>query len=148
MEPELLRLRAKRRHIHRQLDRYQPLVARLVASLAETEAAIHVVEPQLFLHPRRFKPNPYGFVRGEVPRLALAMLRNAGRPLAVADIAVRLLAAKGITHPDWRATKRTREQVQQSFARLRRRGVIRNIGDGPRALRQLVAVSQQRDSTY
>jgi hypothetical protein len=50
--------------------------------------------PELELPPRFRKPNPV-FARGELPRLALAILREAGEPLPIAAIAVRALKAKG-----------------------------------------------------
>ena len=59
-----------------------------------TEAAIQRIAPELNLPPRRYRPNPY-FKRGELPRLALDIMREAGEPLATRTIAARALAAKG-----------------------------------------------------
>ena len=76
---KLRNLREKRRYLHRQMDRWEPLLARLRANLAETEAAILAIAPGLKLPPRRYAPNPC-FARGELPRLILQMLaRLTGR---------------------------------------------------------------------
>jgi len=134
---DLTNLRRKRRYIHRQLDRYEPLVTRLRASLAETEAGIAAIAPELNLPPRRYAPNPH-FARGELPRLALAILRDAGRPLSTREIAVRALARKGVTLPDRRTMKMARVRVQQAFARFVARGIARNVGSARAGKRELI----------
>jgi hypothetical protein len=133
----LANLRRKRVYIHKQLDRWEPLVARLRASLAETEAAIQAIRPELQLHPRRYGRNPY-FARGELPRVAMDVMREAGEPLAVRTIAVRALAAKGIALPDPRAMRWTRLRLQQVMARWQAKGVVRTVGSGRETRRELV----------
>jgi hypothetical protein len=125
----LTTLRRRRLYIHRQLDRYEPFVERLRENLADCNAAIQAIRPELPLPPRRYQPNPY-FARGELPRLALAIMREAGEPLGVREIAVRALASKGITLPDRRAMKLTRLRLHQAFIRFRERGILRTIGSG------------------
>ena len=53
MNPELVKLRRCRLYTHKQLDRYELLVARLRAKLAETEAAIQALAPEVPLPHRR-----------------------------------------------------------------------------------------------
>lgn len=126
--PDLANLRRKRRYIHRQLDRWEPLVARLRESLAETEAAIQAVAPELTLLPRRYKPNP-NFARGELPRLVREIMREAEGPMSTRDIAVKALARKGFTLPGPGTMKRTRLRVGQLFAAWGKAGKIRTMGD-------------------
>lgn len=130
-------LRRRRLYIHRQLDRYEPLVERLRENLADCNAAIQAIRPELPLPPRRYQPNPY-FARGELPRLALAIMREAGDPLGVREIAMRALAIKGVTLPDRHAMKRTRLRLHQAFMRFRERGLTRTTGSG-KARRQELA---------
>jgi hypothetical protein len=113
----LANLRRKRRYIHKQLERWEPLVARLRAFLAETEAAIAAIAPELNLPSRRYAPNPW-FARQELPRLVLSILRDAGAPLSTREIAVEALGRKGVRLPDPRALKRTRLRVQQACIRF------------------------------
>jgi hypothetical protein len=115
MDPSTLaNLRRKRRYIHRQLDRLEPAVARLRASLDETNAAIQAVAPELNLPPHRYKPNP-NFDRGELPRLVREIMRDAD-PLSTREIAVHALARKGVTLPGPGTMKRTRTRISQLFA--------------------------------
>ena len=122
-DPILASLRRKRIYVHKQLDRLEPAITRLRASLAETEAAIQAIAPELNLPPRRYAPNPY-FARGELPRLTLSIMREAGEPLGVREIAVRALATKGMTLPDRRAMKLTRLRLHQAFIKFRERGMV------------------------
>lgn len=133
----LRNLREKRRYLHRQLDRWEPLLARLRANLAETEAAILAVAPHLRLPPRRYAPNPY-FARGELPRLMLRIMREADRPVSVREVAAAALATKGIAEPDRDAMHLTRKRVQQAFVRFGHRGVVRSVGRGREGRRELV----------
>jgi hypothetical protein len=88
VDPPLKKLRAKRIRIHKQLDKLEPMVAGYRAKLAEVEAAIQAIAPELPLPARHrtYRANPY-FVRGELPRVALAIMREAGEPLPVRVIA-------------------------------------------------------------
>jgi len=129
MESELTKLRRKRSRIHRQLDRLEPLLADYQAKLADTEARIHALAPELWLQSRHRRPNPI-FGHGELTRFALDVMREAGEPLAVAVIAVRMLARKGIALPDPRLRCRTRERLRRMFASLQERGVTVRVGHG------------------
>ncbi len=74
--------------------------------------------------------------RGELPRLALTIVREAGEPLATRTIAARALARKGIT-PDRRAMKRRRMQLQKLFAEWQGCGGIVKARSGKEAKRGL-----------
>jgi len=138
----LCRLRAARIAVHKNLARLEPEIARARARLAAIEAEMHAIEPQLWLQPRRYKPNPI-FARGELPRLALAVLREAGEPLPIRVIAVRVLAAKGITLPEPAIRKRVRMRLRTMFVALDKRGVTVRVGEGNAARRGLAAGSYQ-----
>lgn len=129
-------LRRARVTVHAHLARLEPLVAGYHAKLAEIEAEIQEHDPQLRLQPRKYKPNPI-FARRELPRLALTVLREAGEPLPIRVITVRVLAAKGIAMPDPTLRRRTRNRLRTMFAALDRRGVTVRIGDGNAARRGL-----------
>jgi hypothetical protein len=136
MKSELANLRHVRLYTHKQLDRYEPLVARLRAKLAETEAAIQALAPELPLSHRRHAPNPI-FARGEMSRMALDVLRQAREPLPIRVIAVRMLAAKGIALPDPAMRGYLRKRLRIAFAAMDRRGVTVRIGEGHGAKRAL-----------
>ena len=93
-------LRRARIRIHRQLDKLEPLLAAYHFKLAHVEAQIQALAPELPLPTRHrtYQPNPY-FMRGELPRVALTILREAGEPLPIRVIAARALARKDCPTP-------------------------------------------------
>jgi hypothetical protein len=119
------------------IDQLEPQLAGYRAKLADLEARIHDLAPELNLPPRRYSPNPH-FARGELPRLAMDIMRAAGEPLAVREIAVRALAMKGVTLPDRRAMKLTRLRLQQTFCAMAQRGLVGRVGSGKAAKRVLI----------
>jgi hypothetical protein len=138
-ETGLQSLRRKRRRIHANLTQLEPLVADYHAKLAAVEAAILALDPQLWLPPRRYKPNPV-FARQELPRLTMAILREAKGPVAVREIARLALAAKGVRHPEPSIMKKTRVRLQQYLGKLDRRGVTRKVGSGNGTRRVLACI--------
>ena len=78
----------------RVLDRLEPQVKVYRAKLARIEAGIRELAPELPVAGRFRKPNPH-FARGELTRLALAVLREAGEPMRNRDIAAECLRRKG-----------------------------------------------------
>jgi len=137
MPDDLPTLRRKRRRIHAQLDKLEPLLAGYRAKLSDINAAIHALDPQLWMPPRRYAVNPV-FARQELPRLALSILREADGPLAVRDIARSALASKGVRFPDRRTLKLTRVRLQQFLGKLDRKGVTRKVGSGNGTRRALI----------
>jgi hypothetical protein len=105
--------------------------------VADLEARIQAIAPDLQLQPRLRKPNPI-FARGELRRLAIDMLREAGHPLAIRDMALGALRAKGVRFPDRRTMKQTRVLSREVFAKLQARGVAQTVGTGKATRRALV----------
>jgi len=66
------------------------------------------------------------------------MLREAGRPLAVKEMALAALKAKGVRYPDRRTMRITRTRLRDTFARLEARGMVRTVGTGKATRRELV----------
>ena len=131
VDPPLKKLRAKRIRIHRQLDKLEPLLAAYHFKLAHVEAQIQALAPELPLPARHrtYRPNPH-FMRGELPRVALAILREAGEPLPIRVIAARALARKDCHAPTRRIFKMTRVRLQQLFGQLERKGITYSVGTG------------------
>ena len=129
--PELTALRSKRIRIHRQLDKLEPLLASYRAKLAYIEAQIQEIAPELPLPTRHrtYQPNPY-FARGELPRVAMKIMRESGGPMAIRTIAASALALKGCRTPDRRIFKMTRVRLAQMFGRLDAKGVTVKVGSG------------------
>jgi len=107
----------------------EPMVADYHAKLAKVEPAVLAIDPQLWLPPRRHKPNPV-FKRQELSRLVMGVLRKAEEPLPVRHIARLALAAKKVRYPEPSLLKKMRVWLQQYLGKLDQRGVTRKIGTG------------------
>jgi len=143
-EKELTKLRRKRVRIHRALDRLEPLVAGYQAKLARVEARIQEIAPKLPLSGRRRSPDPH-FGRGELTRLALDVLREAGEPMRIRDIAAAALRRKGLYPPSRTLLRRTVHRLQGTFAALGKRGMIGKVGEGKETRRVLSGAGRHRE---
>lgn len=132
----LARLRLARVRTNQNIARLTAALANQRERLAGIEAAIHDLEPELRLPAPTRKPNPV-FARGELPRLALSILREAGEPLPVSVIAVRALAAKGIDLPSPRIRRMAKSRLRAIFGALGKRGIVCSVGTGNDARRGL-----------
>jgi hypothetical protein len=95
------KLRRARSRAHFALIQAETLAQGYRDKLADLEARIQAIAPDLQLQPRLRKPNPI-FARDELRGLAIDMLREAGKPLAIRDMALGALRAKGVRFPDRR----------------------------------------------
>jgi hypothetical protein len=100
------------------------------------EAEIQSIASDLRLPVPNRRRNPI-FARGEIPRLSLQVLREAGEPLAVSVIARRVLQAKGIELPTIHVQRMTRARVRTYFSVLGKRGFVQTVGVGNKAKRGL-----------
>ena len=73
---DITKLRRARLRVTRQLAKLEPMVEGYRAKLAQIEARILEIDPQLWLPPRRYQPQPY-FARRELPRLVMQIMREA-----------------------------------------------------------------------
>jgi hypothetical protein len=137
-DSELTKLRRARSRAHFGLKQAETLAQGYRDKLADLEARIRAIAPDLQLQPRLRKPNPI-FVRDELRRLALDMLREAGKPLAIRDMALGALKAKGVRFPDRQTMKATRVRLREVFAKLQTRGAAQTVGTGKATRRALVA---------
>jgi hypothetical protein len=128
MHPDLRNLRRVRVYTHKQIDRLQPQLDRLKAKLAEVEDQIRAIAPELQLPPRRYKPNPV-FARGEFTRTLYAVLREAGEPLPMRTIAIRMLALKGLDMPEKAIRKRTFYRASTTLSVLHGQGRVVMTGN-------------------
>jgi len=136
-DSELTKLRRARTRCHKALKQSEELAEGYRAKLADLEAHIQAIAPDLKLPARFHRPNPY-FVRGELRRLAIDMLREAGKPLAIKEMALAALKAKGVRFPDRRTMRITRTRLRDTFAKLEARGRATTVGTGNATRRTLI----------
>lgn len=139
-EKETTRLRRQRRRVVANLRTLEPQVAIYREKLDRIDARLRELDPELFIAPRHYKPNPV-FTRQELPRLAMAIMREEGAPLPVGVIAVRALARKGVTAPGPGLRKLIRVRLQQYLGVQEKRGVVVKVGTGNATRRGLVKPS-------
>jgi hypothetical protein len=120
-DTDLAKLCRARSRAHFALKQAETLAQGYRDKVAALEARFQAIAPDLQLPARLRKPNPI-FACGELRKLAIDMLREAGRPLAIRDMALGALRAKGVRFPDRRTTKRTRVRLWEVFAKLQARG--------------------------
>jgi hypothetical protein len=123
----LTRLRRQRRRVIAQLAKLEPLAASYRDKLARIEARIQELDPQLWMPPRHYRPNPV-FARGELPRIAMAIMREEGAPLATITIAMRALARKGVTQPGPGLRRLICIRLVQTLGKWAKRGLVRRVG--------------------
>jgi hypothetical protein len=135
----LARLRLARVRCNENIARLESMLAFQRSRREAIEAAIHDLEPELKLPPPTRRPNPV-FQRGEIRRIMLKVMREAGEPLASHQIAARILAEKGIPTPSRTLYKMTRSRVRAALLALGKRGVARVVGVGDERRRELVSL--------
>jgi len=89
--------------LHAKLLRSRAEGTRYRFQMQNVERVIKMMRPNESLNAlvvkRLYRPNPI-FKRGEISRGALAVLRDAKKPLTADEIAAVMLKAKGIANPD------------------------------------------------
>lgn len=104
---------------------------RLRQAMKHVEAVLKLLEPGYDVRPiavRRRKPNPW-FRRGTVLRHILDMLRKAERPMTAREIALAMLAAKGVQNPP-AADVRTLVGGVQSCLQNHNGRTVKAVGEG------------------
>jgi hypothetical protein len=131
---------AKLRRAHFALKQAETLAQGNRDKPGDLEIRIYTIAPELDLPaqtPAQTRCPNQIFARGELTRFALDMLREAGRPLAVREIALAALAAKGVRFPDRRIMKATRVRLREAFGAFEARRLTRTVGAGKATVRAL-----------
>ena len=136
-ETDLTRLRRRQRNAVRQIEKLEATLIEYRAKLADIEARLTILAPELPLEIKRRKRDRI-FRPGELPRLAMAVMREEGAPVPNQLVAVRCLAAKGVMLPGPGTMRRTRTRLQQIFLEWEKRGVSYRVGSKRQTLRGLV----------
>lgn len=107
------------------------------AKLAEVEAKIIALDGLLFLPPRRYA-NPH-FKPGELPRIALQLMKEAGGPVSVRYLAGQALARKGCRYPGPGVMKATRRRLSSMLTAWGKRGIVVKSGTWRESRHRLAA---------
>jgi hypothetical protein len=137
MDSPITILRRKRVRVRQAILSLKTQLAGYHAKLADLQAQIDAISPELDL-PQRPRKWHSVFGHGEWTRLVLTVLREAGEPLSIQGIVVRMLAMKGITLPDPTLQKDVRKRLRIAFAAMDKRGVTVRVEDGRESRRVMV----------
>lgn len=106
---------------------------RLAQAMRHVEAVLKLLAPGYDVRPiavRRRRGNPW-FKRGTLLRHSLDVLRAANRPLTVREIALAMLAKRGVTGVKPKAVADLRCSVQSSLRNHEGKSVVENKETSP-----------------
>jgi hypothetical protein len=126
----------KRAEIAGNINQLEKRTAQLRADLAHIEAAIRILRPGTKLEkvvPKRVEYRARYFKKGQLRRLCMDYVRQrAPEAVTVTDVLPVALQDRGLGDPSALDRQRLTLSVYQSLYRLRKRGLIEQIGAGPR----------------
>jgi hypothetical protein len=128
-------LRRKRAHLAGEIEQAMRLVAKKRETLATLDAVIRLFEPEsnpdLIAAIRPVSARRCAFFRhGEMPRLCLVALREAGKPVPCRYVAEYAMQAKGL-NVSGKVREEITENIRQALARLAAKGFVRKIVEWP-----------------
>jgi hypothetical protein len=129
-------LRDKRARMAGELAVVERDLAKRREALATIDAVIRMFEPDSnpdMIPPIRPAGRSLFFRRGELSRLCLSALRDAGKPVRCRTVAEWVIAAKGLEVPDTRVRDRIIEKVRLALRAQSRKGIVRKVVDWPDA---------------
>jgi hypothetical protein len=132
----LAKLYRARLRAQRQIAKLEPQLEGYRSKLADIEAKIIKLDGLLFLPPKRWA-NPY-FKPGELPRIALRLMREANAPVSVRWLAGRALALKGCHYPGPGVMKATRRRLSSMLTAWGKRGIVVKSGTWRESRHRLV----------
>lgn len=118
----------KRAEIAGELEAAQTRVRQLIIDIDNVDATIRLFAPDIDLEEIRPKPVPprHTAFHGEISRAILNTLRQTGMALTTKDLALRVMADRGLNIADPRLTRTVQKRVGASLRNLRARGSVRS----------------------
>jgi hypothetical protein len=131
----------KRAELAGEIEEAEKRIAQLRADLVHVDAVLRLFDPAAkpeAIPAKRPWRRTGWFADGELPRRVLDTLRTAPEPLSAGEIALRIMAAKGLDAGDARALEVIRDSVRR-FLAGRKDGLVRRTGGNGRDVRWRVA---------
>jgi hypothetical protein len=120
---------AKRGELAGQTEHHQTVLRQLIIDLDHLDATLRIFVPDIDLEdirPKPFPPQAAAF-KGEVARIILGTLREAGKPLTTAELTVYVMAARGLNTADKRLLKTMSKRVGSALRHHRSVGLLRSV---------------------
>jgi hypothetical protein len=119
---------AKRAELAGQIDHAQTRLRQLIIDLDNLDATIRLFVPDIDLAEIKPKPMPprHAAFRGEISRVVLGTLRTATGPLSTHDIALHVMAERGLNTADKRLVRLVGKRVGACLRHYRSAKIIRS----------------------
>jgi hypothetical protein len=123
---------AKRADIAGQIDAARLTLRKLIVDLDHVDAAIRLFDPDFDIAAIRPRSYPVAQIarRGDSIRLILDILRQSTEPLTTKQIALRVMAARGLNSNDANLVLTITRRIGASLRAYRDNGTVNSIKDG------------------
>ena len=119
----------KRAELAGQIEATQTELRHLVIALDNLDATIRLFDPDIDLEDIKPKPLParnHAF-RGELSRVVLSTLRKAGKPLPAYELALHVMAGRGLNSADRPLLRVMAKRVAACLRNYRNKGIVRSV---------------------
>lgn len=126
----------KRAELAGKIETAQTELRNLVIALDSLDATIRLFDPEIDLDDVKPKPLPARnqAFRGELSRVVLSTLRKARKPLPAHDIALHVMAGRGLNAADRPLLRVMVKRVGACLRNYRTKGVLRSIEGSERSV--------------
>lgn len=142
-EPHVLTgLMTKRAELAGMLEHHQAKARQLMIDLDAIDQSLRIFKPDIELADIKAKPMPprHAAYKGEVSRIVLATLRDAGRACSTQELTMHVMAERGMNTADRKLVKTVGQRVGACLRHHRTKGLIRSIdGLGDRLAWEIAA---------
>jgi hypothetical protein len=129
-EHTLNALLRKRAELAGQFEHYQAKARQLLIDIDNVDATIRMFAPEMDLTEIKPKPMPsrHAAYKGEVARIILGTLREAGRACSTQELTMHVMAERGMNTADKRLVKTVSKRVGACLRHHRVKGLIQSSG--------------------
>ncbi|HEV2160768.1 MAG TPA: hypothetical protein VGR52_00835 [Stellaceae bacterium] len=124
----------KRKEIAGQIEDAQLKLRQAIIDLDNLDCAIRLFDPEIDLEEIRPSPLPprHSAYKGEMSRIILGALRDAGRPMTSKELVFQVMAERGLAVHDKRLVLLLTKRVGASLKHYKHKGTLRATkGIGP-----------------
>lgn len=121
-------LMRKRAELAGKLEHHQAVVRQTMIDLDNIDATLRMFAPDIELDEIKPKPLPprHAAYRGEVARIVLGTLRDAGRPCSSQELTMHVMAERAMNTADRRLVRTVGKRVASCLRHHRSKGVLRS----------------------
>jgi hypothetical protein len=121
---------AKRAELAGKLEYHHATVRQLIVEIDAIDQSIRIFDPDIELSEIKPRPVPvrHAAYKGEVSRLILGALRDSKRPCTRHELAMHVMAERGLNTSDKQLVRSVSLRVGASLRHNRNKGLVRSAG--------------------